>query len=909
MACAHPPSYAVKRVRVYVCLEEAHTPEWPLPHPGLTRSPPAAKGEAAERGDDVQTDASVPPPLTTTTPLLSPSPCADFAWVEHQIRETLQKQCPDVFFYAEADTKNEKRDGAPSSSSTTEKNTTKTEPIATTPSTAADPRPSIPVRCVAMPSPTLFSLPTRLDRQREAIKASLQQWEKEQEKENLRDTLHTFTCLVVGVAGGSTGTNENEKHTEEYGETKDVVWQEEGGHPGEDHHNDPPHPHSGELQPPTQFPHASEPQERSCASSSWFASSGVSTAALEAIGLRRGDVAYALYRLQMPVLLLSFPSWTQTGGRRLPHVATLSRMGSSSPPPASRVSAAQRWLVYTQDTSHGESTAAALTRFWALLSPPAPMCRCSPALPVPLRNRSKKEEDEEKINRAPFSKMAEGEGSRWGDRFPKGFLFAVEHPELLLPPTQWSTSTTAVLRVLQTSLVQQWTVCASSTPSVTRGWPCDDPGHPTTPSPTLLPTREAVGSPEVVFIGADGYPVDLPEEEEVVVERAIGAASPFLVSRDAHATLSPYGMSMNDTQQAAAGVGVGRHAGPSTAPPRPALFSSPPSPLKALQAKLVLPPFPPLSLSSSSLGTTTAHRLDTAIQDEPPRTTIAQDTALYHSFHPLLSAEVATYKRYEYFRLLRHLLVFRGAIVVLLGHVSSAAIPLRQWLWYAATAASPASSSTTLDPTTPRSSAVSKCTDAAPANATESAPHILPFLPCLSPLFSSCATTTEEEEEREGGNEIVVVQKRLNDDIAYRVATQLQASLQYHFELEHTYLDFPLPFKTLFLRSTETPEDTKEKEWEKKHSDQAVEAAPAPSLSSSPLHSCYPAQDWLSWLHHALGHEASRSAIQTDASTTPPPEAAEERSVKKTHPLYWISSSTYELPCTEKAIAEFSFFS
>lgn len=49
-------------------------------------------------------------------------------------------------------------------------------------------------------------------------------------------------------------------------------------------------------------------------------------------------------------------------------------------------------------------------------------------------------------------------------------------------------------------------------------------------------------------------------------------------------------------------------------------------------------------------------------------------------FHPTLPSEAKVMERFQRFLLLRHLYLFRGAVVVLLGHLSSSALPLAAWL-------------------------------------------------------------------------------------------------------------------------------------------------------------------------------------------------------------------------------------
>lgn len=503
------------------------------------------------------------------------------------------------------------------------------------------------------------------------------------------------------------------------------------------------------------------------------------------------------------------------------------------------------------------------------------------------------EEGKEESGARFLDAAAEGEASTRGNGYPKGFLLAVEHPELILPPSQWSMTTKRLLRALHASLLQQWTASSSSSSSsVAFG----SPWHRADTNP-FLPTH-GHESPEIVFIGADGYPVDLPEDPtEACAAATTTSASPFSISQAVPDIIASPGRQTNGTEaflarrakrEPPAGLSRATHH-------QPALFPSPPSLIKELQAKLVLPSSPSLLSPSSSSTTTTTTTIAppksdaTMEKDHQKQEKKEKDTAFYYSFNPTLSAEMSSYKRYEYFRLLRHLYVFRGDVVVLLGHVSSAAIPLCQWLLYSTT--TPASSTPCTTTTTPPCS-FSRCkaADADSEKTNEFLPTMAP--PSCAPLASSCTTKEEgeKEEKKEGRN--------TDNDVEYRVATQLQASLQYHFELEHTYLDFPIPSKTLLLTTDAREGEEKEHEKAEKPHDRVS------SVTSSP--SRYKAEEWVSLMHHALDHEASRDARKA-AISTPHGETGER--MRKTHPLYWISSSTYELPCTEKAIAEFSFFS
>lgn len=165
------------------------------------------------------------------------------------------------------------------------------------------------------------------------------------------------------------------------------------------------------------------------------------------------------------------------------------------------------------------------------------------------------------------------------------------------------------------------------------------------------------------------------------------------------------------------------------------LLPSPPTPLDPLLEKLLK-----FHISTDQENFSSSIK---AIEDG----VLSQDLI---SYHPMLHAEVFTYQRYRSFHLLRHLYFFRGSYVVLLGHLTSAAVGVSHWL-------------------TQRELK-------------------LKLSPCLSGSFTS------EEDEDDRINSLLPEQKS-------QIRKDLQKLLSDHFSLEHTYLDFPVPERTVVLQT------------------------------------------------------------------------------------------------------------
>lgn len=823
---------------------------------------------------------------------------------------------------------------------------------------------SIEVEIIFLPSSLSFDARDRLAGFRMAIGETLKRWEVEAQEERLRETACTYTCFVVVVAMSSPNAIPACPRAECAPSRSSSL---------------PSSTSSCSLGETVEHIIPCRP------SSEWFRAQLEAYAEqVRATGLGRGDVAYALYRKQIPVLLLSSlpvsSSWFSLSVPPPPPSFSSSSVQASGMKndPAKKQNgvrregtALERWLVYHQRMGSGETLIDALTRFWEPLSD-RPFSMSTPSCGMDDARKEIEKKKEKKVDpsvthqdgtaHTNVSPQKDATASRQqGDTrieketemakrsslvYPKGFLLSVESPEFVLPPSSWRSSTQHFLVSLGKTLQHQYVTQRRE------GKRASD----------RAVAHEKSSLPEIIFFGPDGYPMEMAPlastsvpsgtamttssdcsrtptralsstEDSVESDIQNGAPGKKRVTASLwqnHPTTSPFVNLLkkiieyqepdvskeNETirrERSKRGPSMSavevKNSDVNQSPPKVKEKNASAS-KKRKNTSYVSVKFSNTLLTGTGdedpgnrarLEPKTSSRPRSgsrSISTSPKKITVTpvkrtagrhyeapREPEYYFSYHPMIASELATYQRYEHATLFRHLYAFRGAIMIRLGHLHSAALPLAHWL--------------------------------------------------LSSM-GGAASTQKKEEEKE---KVLAPPPRTKRGSYSSIALRLQKMLHMHFELEHTYLDTPISSKTIFLVEAKKDQDGVDNAAtspppEKKNVEKKDLSTVMDSVSSSlcgkdaedndTVECNYAAEDWLTllkaelpWSERENGpplpmtpREKERGA--PEGLKPHPPEEHQAGNtaplVSPPHPLPWLATTMYELEKTEEALSSFSFF-